>query len=191
MDSLRDRQMREAGAGADGFLGVRFLHDASAILDLQNLRLYLRPPKSGRGVNLGPALKAAGLSAAPFVRAQTGACLVDVGINGVTKKMIIDTGAYLTSVDTRFAAQANVAGYQSNIEMMDIAGVQKRANWSTPKNFAVGGIPVHPPKIVIADMSFYTASHGLVGGLLGLDFLGQNWSIVDFGSDKLYFSAIR
>jgi hypothetical protein len=39
--------------------------------------------------------------------------------------------------------------------------------------------------------SFYTTSGGKVIGLLGMDVLGQNWGIIDFGQQKLYFASAK
>lgn len=52
--------------GARGVIGGGFLETCSAIIDLQNLQLYLRPPGKGHRALLGPALRAAGLSEAPM-----------------------------------------------------------------------------------------------------------------------------
>ena len=91
--ALKNEQVRRS-IGASGFVGAGFLHTNSAIIDLQNLRLYLRPPGKGRRALLGPALKAVGLSEVPFTGDGHGNFLVDVEINGATGKMVIDTGAY-------------------------------------------------------------------------------------------------
>jgi hypothetical protein len=43
IDFLHNQEMRRS-VGADGFIGSGFLRTCSAVLDLHNLRLYLRPP---------------------------------------------------------------------------------------------------------------------------------------------------
>src|SRR5215217_6765413 len=59
-DSLHNQQLRRSVA-ADGFIGSGFLRTCSAVVDLHNLRLYLRPPGTGHRALLRSALKAAGL----------------------------------------------------------------------------------------------------------------------------------
>ncbi len=80
-----------------GFLGHGFLKRSSAIIDLTNLRLYLRPPGAGRRVNLGPALTSIGLAEAPFFDAPGGSFVVNVEVNGVPAQMALDTGAQYPS----------------------------------------------------------------------------------------------
>jgi|CZKQ01.1.fsa_nt_gi predicted aspartyl protease len=188
---LRNEHERQS-IGASGFVGPAFLHTNSAIVDLQNLRLYLRPPGKGRRAQLGPALKGVGLSEVPFMwDGQSRHIFVDAEINGVTGKMVIDTGAYLTLVDTRFALQMKDNGYASNLSMIDAAGVANQVRRTRARSFKIGGIDVHPPDITLSPGSFYTTSGGKVIGLLGMDVLGQNWGIIDFGQQKLYFASAK
>jgi predicted aspartyl protease len=176
---------------ADGFLGLGFLQTCAAIIDLSNRRLYLKPPRTGRTPQLGPVLKSVGFSEAPFELKNVG-LLVDAEINGTQGKMIIDTGAYLSVVDNRFAAQAKLNKYQAtNVRMIDATGAEMRPDWADPSSFKIGGVETYHPKLQVEPMSFYLPTGGRVIGLLGMDFLGQSWSIIDFGRQKLYFSATR
>jgi predicted aspartyl protease len=175
-------------AGVDGFISSGLLRTFSAVVDLHNMQLYLRPPGTGRRVSLGPALRAAGLSEVPFMQEPDGACVVDVEVNGAAGMMIIDTGATLGGVDTRFTGRMKMSGHTSGIRMLDAAGVESETKLSKPATFAIGGVSVRPPDLLVTTYDFYGATGGKVIGLLGMDVLGPNWSIVDFGQQKLYFA---
>jgi len=175
-------------AGVDGFISSGLLRTFSAIVDLHNMQLYLRPPGTGRRVSLGPALRAAGLSEVPFQQAQDGSCLVNVEINGAPGMMIIDTGATLGGVDPRFTGRMKISERTSGIRMLDAAGVESETKLSKPATFAIGGVNVRPPDLLLTTYDFYGATGGKVIGLLGMDILGPNWSIIDFGQQKLYFA---
>ena len=43
------------------------------------------------------------------------------------------------------------------------------------------------PDLLIGRFVFYDRTRGRVIGLLGMDILGKNGSIIDFGQKKLYF----
>jgi predicted aspartyl protease len=178
-------------ADAQGFVGVQFLSAASAILDLPNFCLYLRPPHRGRLANLGPALKAVGLSEIPFVRLSHGHCVVDALVNGVPGKMVIDTGATLTGLDTRFASRMKIRGRESPIRTIDAAGVAEQRRVAQMASLTIGGVPIRAPELTIGTYSFYTESGGQLIGVLGMDVLGQNWGIIDFGNRKLYLAKAR
>jgi hypothetical protein len=176
--------------GADGFLGAGFLRTCSAVVDLHNLRLYLRPPGTGQRAILGPALQGAGLSEVPFSMSG-GDCLVEVELNGATGKMIVDTGASHAGVDKRMGPQMKSLGYKSRTGFIDAAGVIRASQLSGLKSFKIGGIPAKASDIRMQDYGFYTKTGGKVVGLLGMDILGPNGAIIDFAQQKLYFYAAK
>ncbi len=181
-----------AAVGASGFLGRGFLRKNNAVIDLANLQLYLRPPGKGRRVDLGPALKAAGMGEASFAEMAHGNFLVNVEVNGVAGKMIMDTGASLTGLDVRFAARAKVRGNgRYGLNSIDAAGLKREEDLAEIGSFKIAGVPVHSPSVTLDNFRFYGSSGGKIVGLLGLDVLGQNWGIIDFGQQKLYFARAR
>lgn len=173
----------------DGVVGAEFLRRASAILDLQNMKLYLRPSGGGHKIDLTAALAAHGLSCAKLISREDGICLVDVEINGTATKMLVDTGAYYSEIDSRFADQIHLRQHRSNFYREDAAGVKTLVNKAFPDSLKVDGIKAYPPEATIDVGSIYTQSHGRIVGVLGLDFLGQSWAIMDFGNSKLYFAG--
>jgi len=184
--SLQHERARRT-TGADGFLGAGFLRACSAVVDLHNLRVYLRPPGTGRRVQLGPALQASGLSEVSFQQTAGHDCFVDVEINGTAGKMFLDTGAYLAGVDTRFAEQIKATAFNSRAGMIDAAGVVSRTQFTKLRSFKIAGISAKAPDVRLAKFGFYPESRGKVIGLLGMDILGANGTIIDFGQQKLYF----
>ena len=172
--------------GADGFISSGFLNTCSAIIDLHNLRLYLRPPGTGRRAVIGRALKAQGLAEVPFtiIRAH---CLVAVEINGAPGVMFVDTGATFAEVDERFVPQMKAQTRDSRALSVDAAGVETRSKLTNLGSFRIAGVNVRAPDLRIARFAFYDSSRGKVIGLLGMDILGKNGTIIDFGQKKLYF----
>jgi hypothetical protein len=170
--------------GADGFVGAGFLNTCAAIIDLHNLRLYLRPPGTGHRAMIGAAMKAAGLSEAPLLPN----CLVDVEINGFPGKMVIDTGAYQAAADMRVLPLIKARAYSSRAGRIDAAGaVMETQLIRNLDSFKIAGVPVRAPDLRLQTFGFYTKSGGKVIGLLGMDILGSNGTIIDFGQHKLYF----
>lgn len=169
---------------ADGFVGSGFLSTCSGIIDLHNLRLYLRPPGTGRRAMIGGAMKAQGLAEAPFA-INGNHCLVAVEINGAPGLMIVDTGATFAGVDERFSPQMKKR--VSRATLIDAAGVEARTKLTNLGSFRIAGVGVRAPDLRITKFAFYDSSRGKVIGLLGMDILGKNGTIIDFGQKKLYF----
>jgi hypothetical protein len=93
-------------------------------------------------------------------------------------------------VDSRFATQAKVKTYgATGVRMVDAAGAESTFSWVDPSSFKVGGIEALRTRLIAEPTSFYQVSGGKVAGLLGMDFMGQSWGIIDFAQHKLYFAA--
>jgi hypothetical protein len=171
-----------------GFVGRGFLKRNNAIIDLTNLRLYLRPPGKGRRVDLGPALTALGLAKAPFFDAPHGDFVLNVEVNGVPTKMVLDTGAQATVLDARVAKAARAKGWGRDVRQRDAAGVVSTADLAGPKTFKIEGIPIRTPIVILGRFAGYELTGGKVAGLLGLDVIGLNWGIIDVAQQRFYFA---
>lgn len=176
------------GVGAEGVCGAGFLRTCSAIVDLQNLRLYLKPPGTGHRVVIEKGMRAAGLSETPFFVSPSGGCFVDVEINGARAKMVIDTGASLAGLDSRMAKKIGVLDYHSHTGYTDAAGAQGEAKLGRLRSFKIGNSNVHVPDIRLAEFGFYPKTQEKVVGLLGIDILGSNGAIIDSDSGCYTFT---
>lgn len=182
---LHDSSVRRR-IGATGFLSAGFLRTCSAVIDLHNLRLYLRPPGTGRRAVLGPAMQGAGLAEIPFTISGNALAIVHAEINGAAGAMIVDTGKVLTGVDARFASKMKVAGYSSRVGTLDAAGALLKTELAKIRSFKIGGVNLRAPDVRLEQFPIYTQTSGKLIGFLGIDILGPNGAIIDFGNLKLY-----
>jgi predicted aspartyl protease len=118
-------------------------------------------------------------------------CIVDIEINGTPTKLIMDTGATLSLVDTRFADRIKTSAHFTQFEFHDAAGAKSETGHAALKSFKIAGVPVRVSDVQLSKVACYSSSGGTVVGLLGMDVLGQNWSIIDFGEQKLYIAGAR
>ena len=183
--ALERTEMRRK-VNADGFIGAGFLRTCSAVVDLHNLQLYLRPPGTGHRAMIGAALKGAGLAEVPFTIVRNH-CLVRVEINDAKGAMFVDTGATFAGVDARFAPKMSALSYKSNLGTIDAAGELAPSKLTFLRSFKIEGVKVRASDLRMGKFGFYGDSHGEIIGLLGMDILGPNGAIIDFGQQKLYF----
>jgi len=183
--ALHDASVRRK-IGANGFLSAGFLRTCSAVIDLHNLRLYLRPPGTGHRAVLGPALHGAGLAEIPFNVTASALPIVNAEINGATGAMVVDTGKALTGVDARLAPKMKVAGYSSRVGTIDAAGELMKTELAKIHSFKIGGVNLRAPDVRLEQFPIYTQTNGKLIGFLGIDILGPNGTIIDFGNLKLY-----
>jgi hypothetical protein len=175
----------------DGFIGHGFLKRSNAIIDLTNLRLYLKPA-GGRRVNLGPALTSMGLAEAPFYNDSSRTFVLNVEVNGLPTQMALDTGAQASLLDVRVAKAASAKGWgRRNVYQVDAAGVLTPADFAGTKTFKIEGTPIRTPTVFLGPFAGYDVTHGKMAGLLGLDVLGLNWGIIDVAQQKFYFAPAK
>ena len=206
----RANQVSRRSTRAGGVVGAGFLRACSAIVDLQNLKLYLRPPAKGSRAGIGPGLTASGMAEVPFVSAGPRECLVPVEVNGHSGRMFVDTGSYLAAVDARLSAQINArpfvtrAGHRrpqtmdefESITRIDahsreVAALVQNAPMTPLQSFKIGGVPARAPDIRLRRFDFYSRANPKAIGVLGMDILGSNGAIIDFGGQRLYFLPAR
>ncbi len=175
-----------------GVVGHGFLKKNNAIIDLTNLRLYLRPPGKGPRVDLGPALTALGMAKASLHEAPHGSSVLNVEVNGLPTQMALDTGAQISVLDTRFAKVASTKGWgRRNLYQVDAVGVSTRADFAGTKTFKIDGIPIRTPTVFLSRFAGYDITHGRMVGVLGLDVIGLNWGIIDVAQQKFYFTKAK
>ena len=117
---------------------------------------------------------------------------VDVEMNGVPARMIVDTGAVASLLDQRFAVKAKTRGYGSSGH--GISRHRRRKNQGGHDRAEEFQNCRDSRAIVlghVAPLVFIRPAEGKIVGLLGIDFLGQNWGIIDFGQQKLYFARAK
>lgn len=177
------------GDEADGFLGADYLTACSAVIDLQNLKLYLRAPGTGKRADLGPGLRGVGMTEIPFSNAHRNRYYVKTEINGVSGEMMLDTGDYITALTSR-APGLRAAAFRSPIKAIDITGASSNVSRASLRSFRVGNFPVTTDdSVLLQDMSMGEESHLM--GLLGMDVMGRNAGIIDCGQRKLYLIRPR
>jgi hypothetical protein len=77
--------------------------------------------------------------------------------------------------------------YAARATSFDASGVESATKLTNLRSFRIAGVNARAPDLRIGRFAFYDSSRGRVIGLLGMDILGKNGTIIDFGQKKLYF----
>jgi hypothetical protein len=123
--------------------------------------------------------------------------------------MFVDTGAYHAVADVRLSAaikarpvvtrrgrtRPQTSDEFTTITRIDAASREAAALVhdapTTPlESFKIGNVPVRAESLRLRRLPFYTGP-GKPMGLLGVDILGANGTIIDFSERKLYFIPVR
>ncbi len=93
--------------------------------------------------------------------------LVDVSVNGFSRRFVLDTGASLTVLSAKFAREIELLPVDSEFIVLNTANGVVRAPLATVDSIGLGNAIVRNVKVAILD------NMGPVEGLLGLNFLNQ------------------
>lgn len=169
----------------DGYLGAPFLAACGAVLDLQNGMMYLHAPGRGAGVDLGPALRSAGMVEVPLDYRPGAGYFVRTRLNGVEARMVVDTGAGFTCVNPGQLEGLRAARWQSRTRMFDAGGRGGSSELALLQELRIGEHAVRTNDVRFVHLALPGGKEA-PAGLLGPDLLGRNGAILSCGARQLY-----
>ena len=180
-DSSFSRQL------SNGVLGLRELIKFGAVLDLKNHLLYLRPsrPAEKTGSEIKAILLRQGYTAVPLLL-KKGHVYAVGAVNGVPCHFIVDTGTYLTALDTRFAMRTKLTVGAPRLIGEGLGG-STPAGMARLSSLRIGDYEIKNGSATVALLnSVIFVAHSDTAGFLGAEYLAINRAILDFVSGTLY-----
>jgi predicted aspartyl protease len=161
-----------------------------AILDLGNRLLFVRPAgpsqevaAAARSILTGMGYAAVDLSVArSYLR-------VAASINGWPCHLLVDSGAFLTSIDSVAAAKARIGGARTGLVAQGVGTSSGRVSIAKFPSLRVGSYEIKRASAAVMRLSSEILATGTdleMAGLLGAEYLGRNSAVFDFNSGTLY-----
>ncbi|MEO7167728.1 MAG: aspartyl protease family protein [Spartobacteria bacterium] len=179
-----------AYGASDGLFGLREMVKYGAVLDVANHLLLVHPGGPQKGISGGIASLLAkqgytgvGLS---FISSHL---WVDAVVNGMKCRLIVDTGAFLTTLDAGFAREARIGGYNSGVYARGLGTKARPIRTAQFPEFKVGDFMIQNASVTITELDPELLSgqgKAKAAGLLGADYLGRHGAIFDFNNGTLY-----
>lgn len=166
---------RYAQPHLDGLFGAHEMAKFGMVIDCSRQMLYVNPrgPSGATSQTLASFLQARGFVRVPLHVDSGNHLEVDAQINFRPVKLIVDTGAFTTTIS---AAIAEGSGAAMDPSMSDYGkGVGRIGELS------IGSFKINNAEIYVADLY-----HKVGAGLLGEDYLSWNFGIIDLGGMNLY-----
>ncbi len=171
--------MRYGGAGA---VSASFLKACSAVIDLQNLVLYLRPPSQQRGrMSLSEAMR--GMQMTEIAMGDNN--MVSVEINGHRGRMFVETGLGFTILTSISAPRLGVKGNPSRWGWQQERGNLEGADRAQLERFKIGDLEMPSTNVLVSRLGTLARGGDLFGSI-GMDVLGSHGAVIDCGGGKLY-----
>jgi predicted aspartyl protease len=176
----------------DGILGVDVLFATKAVLDCQDQVLILnRYPEVGSVDN---ALDLRGFHKMKIFVSEGYNLFVSSSINGTRTKLLVDTGAVVTTLHLPFVRQLRIPHYETSITSSGINRKEDAVQVARVRKLSVGSVDVFGKSIGVANLNWLFPDNGSrrsqpVGGLLGAELLKSHHGIIDFGTRTLYLKG--
>jgi predicted aspartyl protease len=176
----------------NGLLGVREMNKFGMIIDCARQMLYINPngPNAAVSQKLANFLSGRGFTRIPM-RLDSGNHLeVPAVLNGHPTRLIVDTGAAVTTLDRRMASQAGVSiGGTAFVEDAGEGRVE-RLGTGDIKDLTIGDFTIPKASVgvvnVSGEMLHSKSAEESNSGLIGAEYLAWNFAVIDVGGMALY-----
>jgi predicted aspartyl protease len=168
---------------------VAVASDSSFSSRVSNGLLYLRPSRLGEkvGSEIKAILSREGYTAVPLLLKKSHLYAVGA-VNGVPCHFIVDTGSYLTSLDTRFAVRTKLNVGASRLVGESLGGSSPEG-MTRLSSLRIGNYEIKNGSATVAPLNpVIFAAHSDTAGFLGAEYLAINRAIFDFVSGTLYLT---
>ena len=175
---------------SDGLFGLREMVRYGAVLDLANHLLLVHPGGPAKKVSPGirSLLTSQGYTAIDL-EVAAGHLKVAAVINGAPCHLLVDTGAFLTTLDQQFARAARIGGHNSGMYAHGFGTKARPIQVSQFPEFKVGNFMIKNASVAISELDpelLGQTEKTRAAGLLGAEYLGLHGAVIDLNSLTLY-----
>jgi hypothetical protein len=174
----------------DGILGVDVLFATKAIMDCKEQVLILKIDPEVPG-NV-PGLDLRGFHKIRMDVSEGFNLYVNSSINGTRTRLLVDTGAVMTTLHLPLIRQLRIPYYETPFTSSGVNRKEDAVNVAEIRRFSVGSLDVIDKAIGVADLGWLVRprvrgqSSLPFAGLLGGEILKAHHGIIDFGTRTLY-----
>jgi predicted aspartyl protease len=171
----------------DGVLGSDILIRHKAVINCGTRFIFFKVDWS-RPLQLTRFALSQNFTKVPLRREENGAFTVPCAIGGQPGRLVVDTGAFLTTFNEQALKSRGIALQPTRVTARFTNGVARQMTVGQINNFTIGGFKVPPSKFGAAVLPGFALQQGQtrVDGIVGIDLLFNSHSIIDFDSMSLF-----
>ncbi|PYK58916.1 MAG: hypothetical protein DME43_10080 [Verrucomicrobia bacterium] len=176
----------------NGLLGVREMSKFGMIIDCARQMLYINPngPSAEVSQKLAGLLSDRGFTRIAMRRNSTNHLEVASVLNGHPTRMIVDTGAAVTTVDRTMASQAGVGIAGTRFVEDAGEGRIERLGTGEVNELKIGDYTIPRATVSVVNVSgtmlHSKSAEESNSGLIGAEYLAWNFAVIDVGGMALY-----
>ena len=171
----------------DGVFGADILTHYKAVINCQTRQIYFKVDLSRR-LQLAAFAMSHRFTRIPLHEEVGRGFTVPCSINGHAARLLVDTGAPLTTFNQTAAKSAGISFQTTRLTSTFSDGVRRGISVGQFNQFSVGNFKVPPQKFAAVVLPPFVAQQGNVpvDGILGMELLSLNHAIIDFDSMSLF-----
>jgi predicted aspartyl protease len=185
---LRNSSRSGTGKGhVDGVLGLEMLFRYKAVINSRT-RLVFFTVDPSRRMNLSAAASSEKFTRVPLYRETSGALTVPCSIRGQSGRLLVDTGAFVTTFPDNFLKSLGISSEPTRVSANFPAGMTRRVSAAQINDLKIGDFKVAPSKFGVAALPHFALRQGgtRISGILGMDTLYKCRAIIDLDGMNLF-----
>jgi predicted aspartyl protease len=186
---LRNSSRSGAGKGhVDGVLGLQTLFRHKAVINCRTKFVFFKIDPA-RQTNLAATALSAKFTRISLRREESGALTVPCSIRGQSARLLVDTGAFVTTFSEGFFKSLGIASEPARVSVHFSSGAAtQQMNAGRINDLMIGGFKVPPGKFGVAALPRFALRQGStrISGILGIDTLYKCQAIIDLEGMNLF-----
>ncbi len=187
--ALRDsRHSSAAGAGhVDGVLGLDILLRYKAVVNCRTKLIFFKVDRARR-INLSSIAASEKFTRVPIQREERGVLTVPCSIRGQSARLLVDTGAFVTTLHEPFVQSLGIGSVPTRISVHFARGGAKQISAAQIDDLNIGAFKVPSEKLGVARLPDFALrqANTRIAGILGMDTLYIRHAIIDLDGMSLF-----
>ena len=184
------RHSARYGAGTahvDGVLGLDILFRHKAVINCRTRVVFFKVDQSHH-MNLSAVASSENFTRIPLHREASGALTVSCSIQGQSGRLLVDTGAFLTTFPETFLESLGISFEPTRLSAQFPSGTTRPMSAAQINDLKIGDFKVPSAKFGVAALPQYALRQGStrISGILGMDTLYICHAIIDLDGMNLF-----
>jgi predicted aspartyl protease len=186
--ALRNSTQSGGGNGhIDGVLGLDILVGHKAVINCRTKLVFFKVDQV-RQMNLSSVASSQKFTRIPLRREESGALTVPCSIHGESLRLLVDTGAFVTTFHEALFRSLGIASEPTRLSARFASGAAKRMSAGRINDLKIGDFKVPPEKFGVTALPHFALRQGStrISGILGMDTLYICHAIIDLDGMNLF-----
>jgi predicted aspartyl protease len=186
--TLRDSSYSDAAsAHIDGVLGLDILSRYKAVINCRTKLVFFRTDPAQR-MHLGSVASAERFTRVPLRQEENGALSVPCSIHGQPTRLLVDTGAFITTFDQAFVRSLGIPLEATRVSAHFARGTSRKVSAGQISDLKIGHFQAPSAKFGVTALPNFALQQGStrIRGILGIDTLYNYRAIIDLDGMNLF-----